>query len=222
MAISNLASGLRTGVCTSTTRPTAPFNGQVIYETDSKQTLVWQGSAWVMLTDADTPPGLVLIKTQTLSGTSTQVDSCFTTQFDSFKVVLSGLTSSTVDYLTFRLVTGTTPNQTSNYYSTAVEVNQSGTQTASTRAAETFWLCSIVGSTTAAGGVIDVHNASSSTQATSFSAQGTDARTVGAFIRHGAGYFNGTTQFDGLWISTLNGTYTLSGTARVYGYRNAV
>jgi|688.fasta_scaffold51877_2 hypothetical protein len=36
MAISNNSTGIRTGVCTSTTRPTAPYDGQVIYETDTK------------------------------------------------------------------------------------------------------------------------------------------------------------------------------------------
>lgn len=49
MGISNNASGLRPGVCTSTTRPTAPYTGQVIYETDTLQTLVWNGTAWAYI-----------------------------------------------------------------------------------------------------------------------------------------------------------------------------
>ena len=46
MAISNLSGGLRSGVCTSTTRPTTPYEGQMIYETDTDKVLVWNGSAW--------------------------------------------------------------------------------------------------------------------------------------------------------------------------------
>ena len=46
MTISNQASGIRPGVCTSTTRPTAPYTGQVIYETDTGYLRVWDGSAW--------------------------------------------------------------------------------------------------------------------------------------------------------------------------------
>jgi len=48
MAISSaLGTGsLTPGVCTSTTRPTAPFEGQMIYETDTDRVLVWNGSAW--------------------------------------------------------------------------------------------------------------------------------------------------------------------------------
>ena len=46
MAISNLTQGNRPGICTSTTRPTAPYEGQTIYETDTDKVLVWNNSAW--------------------------------------------------------------------------------------------------------------------------------------------------------------------------------
>lgn len=46
MGISNNASGLRPGVCTSTTRPTAPYTGQIIFETDTGYLRVWDGAAW--------------------------------------------------------------------------------------------------------------------------------------------------------------------------------
>jgi hypothetical protein len=41
---------IQPGVCTSTTRPASPYDGQFIYETDTKNTLVWNGSAWVCVT----------------------------------------------------------------------------------------------------------------------------------------------------------------------------
>jgi hypothetical protein len=47
MTISNTASALRPGVCTSTTRPTTPYEGQYIYETDTDKTRFWNGSTWV-------------------------------------------------------------------------------------------------------------------------------------------------------------------------------
>jgi len=47
MAISNNARGSQPGVCTSSTRPTAPYEGQTIYETDTDKVLVWNGSAWL-------------------------------------------------------------------------------------------------------------------------------------------------------------------------------
>lgn len=37
---------LKPGVCTSTSRPASPFNGQTIYETDTDIVRVWDGSEW--------------------------------------------------------------------------------------------------------------------------------------------------------------------------------
>jgi RNase P/RNase MRP subunit p29 len=51
MAVSSTTGGLRTGVCLSTDRPQNPYNGQVIYETDTNRTLVWDNSAWVVVAD---------------------------------------------------------------------------------------------------------------------------------------------------------------------------
>ena len=66
MAISNLSSGFRPGVCTSTTRPTAPYEGQMIYETDTNLLLVYNGSAWVCIT----PQSATVATTQTTTSTS--------------------------------------------------------------------------------------------------------------------------------------------------------
>lgn len=63
MSISNNSTGLRPGVCLSTTRPTTPYAGQHIFETDTGKQLVWDGSSWssnfqtlsVALSDEYTP-----------------------------------------------------------------------------------------------------------------------------------------------------------------------
>ena len=39
-------STLQPGVCTSTTRPTNPFAGQCIYETDTGREMLYNGTAW--------------------------------------------------------------------------------------------------------------------------------------------------------------------------------
>jgi hypothetical protein len=97
MAISNVSSGLRAGVCTSTTRPTAPFEGQMIYETDTNRVLVWDNAAWVMIADTDQPPGLQLIKTQTIGAgvSSVEVTNAFSAEFDSYKIVVTGVRNTT-------------------------------------------------------------------------------------------------------------------------------
>ena len=40
---------MQPGVCTSTTKPASPFDGQVIYMTDVDQTAVWDGTQWTVL-----------------------------------------------------------------------------------------------------------------------------------------------------------------------------
>ena len=47
MTISATTQGLRPGVTTSSNRPASPFEGQMIYETDTDKTLVYSGSAWL-------------------------------------------------------------------------------------------------------------------------------------------------------------------------------
>ena len=47
MTISATTQGLRMGVATSSSRPTVPFDGQVISETDTDSLSVYNGTAWL-------------------------------------------------------------------------------------------------------------------------------------------------------------------------------
>ena len=47
MTISATTQGLRMGVATSTSRPTVPFDGQVISETDTDSLSVYNGTSWI-------------------------------------------------------------------------------------------------------------------------------------------------------------------------------
>jgi hypothetical protein len=67
MSVSNLSTGLRPGVCTSTTRPTAPYEGQMIYETDTDMVAIWNGTAWRYISATTPTNGTVL---QTVVGTN--------------------------------------------------------------------------------------------------------------------------------------------------------
>lgn len=50
MTISATTQGLRPGVCTSTSRPSTPFDGMMIYETDTDRLAIWNGTAWTYVT----------------------------------------------------------------------------------------------------------------------------------------------------------------------------
>ena len=47
MTISATTQGLRMGVATSSSRPTVPFDGQVISETDTDSLVVYNGTSWI-------------------------------------------------------------------------------------------------------------------------------------------------------------------------------
>jgi hypothetical protein len=49
MGFSQGVGSLQTGVCTSSTKPASPYDGQVIYMNDVDQTAVWDGTQWTVL-----------------------------------------------------------------------------------------------------------------------------------------------------------------------------
>lgn len=50
MTISATSQGLKPGVCTSSNRPANPYDGMMIYETDTDSLKIWNGSAWTGVT----------------------------------------------------------------------------------------------------------------------------------------------------------------------------
>jgi len=165
--------------------------------------------------------GLWLVKTQTLSGTATQVNDCFTADYNSYRIVFSNLTFSAIDLVTLRMVAGTTPDTSSNYYHSRLEIrNSDGAVTGAGLNGSSYFLPGTAGFTTASGGTIDMYNPYSNAFATAYNSNGVDTRTDGAAARYGGGFFNATTRFNGLWISSLSGSRTMGGTVSVYGYKN--
>jgi hypothetical protein len=64
-------------ICTSTTRPASPFEGQTIYETDTKKELRWSGAAWLVTNylTANWPSFNVFrVSTQTTTSTTVKFD----------------------------------------------------------------------------------------------------------------------------------------------------
>ena len=125
MGIDNVygTGGLRPGVTTSSARPGSPYNGQVIYETDTDKIAVYDGSSWVYKT-ADVYPkaGAVLqvvstTKTDTFSTSSTSYTDAtglsvsITPTSTSSKVFVVSTIHATINnqgYLYLQLVRGST------------------------------------------------------------------------------------------------------------------
>lgn len=118
-------------------RPASPYEGQVIYETDTNRVLVYDNSAWVMVLDTDQPPGLQLIKSQTVGTAvpSVEVTDAFSSDFDNYYITWVGGSGSTGMNTRLRLGSNTTNYYSSLIYhvfssaSTLVGVSQNNTQT---------------------------------------------------------------------------------------------
>lgn len=216
MPISSNATGLRPGVCTSTTRPTSPFNGQVIYETDTKQTLVWQGTAWVMLTDADTPPGLVLLKTQTIGSNvaSVTVTDAFSSEFDNYLITVSGGVCG-ADY-GLNMYLGSTR---SGYYYTGTYHTYGNTSAwiGSSNAAEWGAVGIATTNTLQASILVSGPNLAKNTYFSNTYIYGHPAGGRAAM----GGYLADNTQYTSFTLFIGASTMT-GGTIRVYGYRNSI
>jgi hypothetical protein len=128
---------LKPGVCTSTTRPASPFEGQVIFETDTDRLYVYNGTAWVIPNSpAQNPQGLELITTVTCTsgGTasggivtvgsavaSVTVSNAFSATYDAYEILYTAGVSSNTEVLYMTL----SGNTGANYYSAGAQ-NTSG------------------------------------------------------------------------------------------------
>ena len=88
------SSVIRPGVCTSTTRPSVPYEGQLIYETDTDRVAAYNGSAWVYTHSS----GLIVIKSKTdyTAASSFTVDNIFTSDFSNYLIRIASTGSAAV------------------------------------------------------------------------------------------------------------------------------
>ena len=92
-------------VANTAARPTSPFTGQAIYQVDTNQMLIWNGTAWVIPnTPAQNPTGLEFVSSTTAtSGSSITVSNCFSSTYDAYKIIIAGGAVNSVGPLSFQL-----------------------------------------------------------------------------------------------------------------------
>ena len=205
---------LRPGVCTSTSRPASPFDGQVIYETDTNRVLVWDNSAWVMIADTDSPPGLQLIKTQTIGTavSSVTVSDAFSADYDDYLITMSGGVASTANSVRLTLGSANT-----GYYQGGLGQTFAGANSSAEAANAAFFS---VGNGTTAKLYAKVFLSSPFlADETNMEATQLSTSTTG-FATPVAGFLNTTTSYTSFTFTASTGTWS-GGTIRVYGYRNS-
>ena len=223
---------IRPGVIDNTAaRPASPFEGQVIFQKDTDQLLVWNGTAWVVPNSpAQNPDGLALITTCTVtsaggtaatsssgvvtigtSNTSVTLVNAFSTTYDNYKIVISGVSFNTASgfyYIKFNNSTGSTYSYTDN----AIENSSGYSYYAFGRAVSTGILMAQSPTAGVGSAVIEIVNPFLATRTTSSSQYSTtDIGSTSIGIDTNAVSQTG---------FIISGNFT-GGKIRVYGYRNS-
>jgi hypothetical protein len=187
----------------------------MIYETDTNRVLVYDNTAWVMIADTDTPPGLELVKVQAVgtSVSSVEVTSAFSATWDTYFVAYSGGILSADTHIACQI-----GNATSTYYG-AFMYGQYSTTTVAGANDNNAVRFNFVG-----GG--DQYNGASCmfTVNNPFLTKQTYIHGISAYSTP-AGTYTGrlanANSYSSFTLIPNTGTMT-GGTIRVYGYRNTI
>jgi hypothetical protein len=216
----------------SAARPASPYEGQVIFQKDTDQLLVWNGTAWVIPNSpAQNPDGLELITTCTVTSaggtaatasggvvtigagnTSFTVDNAFSANYDNYKIVVAGGTSSTQDSLKFEI-----GGSAGSYYGTFLYSNYT-TNTPNAAGINN-------GSSFLYAGGTNIHQVIMNLEVQSpFLAKHTYIQALSVIYQNAYGHavcdHEVASSYTSFKITPASGTIT-GGTLRVYGYRNS-
>ena len=222
---------IKPGVCTSSTRPAVPFEGQVIFETDTDRLYVYNGTAWVIPNSpAQNPQGLELVTTATCSSggtasggvitigsavSSVAVANAFNSTYDNYKIIIVGGAGSTTSAVNLILTGSTT-----GYYQGTVLVRYDngavsggfGDNTSSFQ----------IGRSSTDTILLPFEMLQPfATKPTMITGSYHDTRGIaGTTAGQYTGFHSVASSFTGFTITFGTGTFT-GGTIRVYGYRNS-
>jgi hypothetical protein len=209
---------VKPGVCTSTTRPSVPYTGQLIYETDTRRIAAWNGSAWIYETAADGPPGLVLVRSETTfsAASSITADSVFNSTYQNYLITIRYITSTT-GAMNMRLRASGTSAATN--YNWIQLYALSGTTANAVATSQTSWFIGGDANGSIFQSVQLYVNAPNLAEPTTFTSLNARANTAytGVQANYIIGNHTTATSYDGFEIIIGSGTAT--GNYTVYGYQ---
>jgi len=216
------SSVIKPGVCTSTTRPSVPYTGQLIFETDTSRLAVWTGSAWQYETAAAGPPGLVYIAGASFSAVSSVSfpTNTFTSTYQNYKVTIQLTASSATQTLSMRVNSAGSAVSGSLYFQSRMELNAAGSYLEIEDSSQTSVNINRVrGANILGNNTFDVFNPADSTLVTSWTFTGHGEAVSGnSSPTVGGGWYNSAASHDGLNFFVAG---TMSGYYRVYGYTDS-
>ena len=231
-----------TVIDTSADLPTASaaLEGVMMFQKDSNELKICDGSSWVSVIDTDTPSGLNIITPTSVAGTgvslsgaqvtfssatTVSVNGCFNAAFNSYRIIIDSSTNTGGGQLRFKTRSGGSDSG-GGYTTTGVDTYVSG-GTGYTSPLGTgyqgigYAVCGLLAAAAARSlTTIDIYTPGTSTGYTigNFLSSGASNTTglenyVGSFINYGG------PTVDGFSVYTTGTNWT--GTLRVYGNRNA-
>lgn len=110
-SFSGASSVIKPGVVTSSTRPSSPFVGQLIYETDTARVAAYNGSAWVSQNSFQYITGASFTSATTVS----MAAGVFTSTYKTYQVILQITASGSDQQLLLRVNNAGSPRTGSLY-----------------------------------------------------------------------------------------------------------
>lgn len=209
-------------VANTAARPTSPFTGQAIYQVDTNQMLIWNGTAWVIPNqNTQNPEGLEFLSTTTFTAQTTGVSlptNTFTSTYKSYRILFGVQSQSAAGSVAYslRMRLSGTDNTSTKWYGMSTGIDSGGTVYNKTgNDATSIGLIDSYSSSFAQVLIaIDVHYPFlvERTHVAGHAQQATKGVTINA-------QYNNKTSFDSL--SFLIDTGNITGYYSVYGYRDS-
>ena len=210
-SFSGASSVIKPGVVTSSTRPSSPFVGQLIYETDTNGLEAYNGSAWVSQNSFQYITGASFTSATTIS----MAAGVFTSTYKTYQVVFQ-VTSSADCQVSVRVNNAGTPRTGLLYYGGSIRVFTTATVTGTNGGASANGINLLASTAYSQSSItMSVYEPTNAARKTGLGCYGygNNDSNQGAAILAG-GYYDAAEANDGLtWIAGA----AITGFYRVYG-----
>lgn len=197
--------------------PGSPSEGMMVFQKDTNELKIYDGSVWRSMLDTDTPPGKVLVYANSWSGNPFDVTNVFTSAYANYYVEFSniGIASGATD-LIIQMI-DSTGGVAGSGYSAAIHyvIFASGSAGTAFRT-NGFWGCTVAASNAASM----IRGWFSGPQTATHTGYLGIANSYDSTLRSGGVIQNGTS-YTGFRLASVSSA-SHSGFIRVYGMRDAI
>jgi hypothetical protein len=199
--------------------PASPSEGMMVFQKDTNELKIYDGSSWISMLDTDTPPGIQLLTSNSFSSASSvNIDTIFSASFINYKLFINITSASGGGSLNFYMRSGTTNIITDYQWNIQTqEGSSSPTANTGTGTSGILGYCGYSGGgqwgTTQADIFSPFEAAWTKTLSTS---TGVTAGGAGATLSGGT-WHKLSTSYNGILFFVPS--VTITGTYRLYGYR---